>query len=117
MNGITLQWLQSEPMSEIVQYSAKFWRTAGAAPNGALGRGIAALIGIAALAVLLAVCLVWLLAHAMGKRRKCKMQKVRSLMTGCPITRELSGEMPPVGEGGLYVLTDIVYCGSEEIIS
>lgn len=93
MNGIILQWLQSEPMGE------------------AWSRAVTLLPAAILLCGLLLAACIW------GKRRKCRGASARQPYTDDgSITQELPVAAVAASAQDLNTLTDILYCESEEII-
>ena len=72
--------------------------------------------GKAASAAILGLCFILLLICVIGKLRKRKgAWRVQSNMAGYATNQDLSAEAVQAGLS-LNILTDIVYCESEEII-
>lgn len=108
MNGIILQWLRSEPMCEAAKQQGNGWRLC--LPKSAL-------IGLVLVAViLLGLCLILLLLALAKWRRRRRTVLSRSGEAGDSITQELPVEAVRAAAADLRILTEIVYCESEEVI-
>ena len=111
MSRITLQWLQSEPMSDIMKYGGELWAQGIAKSQTTL------VWVIAALTVTLAFCLVWLLISVIRKKRKHRdTLRVQSPMADFVTTQELPVAAVLATGQFLHTLEDIFYCESKEII-
>lgn len=109
MSGITLQWLQSEPMSDVMKYDIKSWWLE-------ISMSQTVRWGAVVLAVISVLCLVMLLI-CVRKKRKCRTVLEEQPNTAdCSITQELPVTAIQTDRRSLNILTDIVYCESEEII-
>lgn len=96
MNGTILQWLQSEPTSDVWNQDAIL---------------LSAAILLSCLLLLLVICIL-------GRRRKRRAALAKqSRMADGSKTQELPVAAVQESIQGLNTLTDIVYCESEEIIS
>lgn len=100
MSGITLQWLQSGPMIDFLQYSAEI----GEIPHIATGTVLWRLEIPAAIA---ALGLILLSVRAVRRRQKRGESAV---------TEELPVAEVQASLGGLRTLEEIVCCESKEII-
>lgn len=108
MNGIILQWLRSEPIREAAKQQGKGWQPC--LPESVLSGPVLAAV------VLLGLCLI-LLSLALVKWR-CRRRIVPSQFddAGDSITHELPVEAVREAVADLRILTEIVYCESEEVI-
>ena len=122
MSGITLQWLRSELMIDGTRREG-ILRAADAAPSledlmtdAAISETVILAVMILA-AILLVICLVLLLVRLLGSRRKHKAAPAGQVpMDAGSITQELPVAAVQAALCPLKILTDIVYCESEEII-
>ena len=103
MNGITLQWLRSEPMSDVMG-------------RDRFSTAEAALVWLLlSAAVLLVLCLILLIVRIVRKRKRYGAEPL--VMGEDSVTRELPVAEIQAAVQTLHILADILYCESREIIS
>lgn len=99
MNGIILQWLQSEPISDVRSLDAA-WQ------SNAILLSVAILLS----GLFLLLCML------LRRRRRRAVPAKQPCMADGSITQELPVEAVQANLQTLHVLMDIVYCESEETI-
>lgn len=112
MNGITLQWLQSEPICEVMKYDGKPEEIKHMLPEAAVEWQM--LLAAAILTLCLLLLLVWVAGVWRKRRGALRMPPTEA---DDFITQELPVAAVQASLQALRTLEEIVYCESEEIIS